>query len=94
MSAVPAPPARPMRPPTLPIYPRGSAGGRSTAFWGMVLLIFTEATFFAILLMSYFYLRFQSGPTSDPDAADVYLSSPVRCPLARTSGEHDRWRCR
>ena len=59
-------PLAPTRPRDLPIYPHGVEGGRSSAFWGMVLLIFTEATFFAILFLSYVYLRFQSGEVWPP----------------------------
>jgi heme/copper-type cytochrome/quinol oxidase subunit 3 len=55
------------RPPTLPTYPRGVEGGASSAYWGMVILIFTEATFFFILFISYVYLRFQSGVRWPPD---------------------------
>ncbi|SCG73172.1 cytochrome c oxidase subunit 3 [Micromonospora inositola] len=40
--------------------------GRSTGWWGMVLLVVTEATLFACLLGSYFYLRFQYGPQWPP----------------------------
>jgi heme/copper-type cytochrome/quinol oxidase subunit 3 len=36
--------------------------GRTTGWWGMVLLITTESAAFAALLGSYFYLRFQAGP--------------------------------
>jgi cytochrome c oxidase subunit III len=53
--------------PALPRAPVGVEGGRSTGYWGMVLLIFTEATLFAILLTSYFYLRFQGSPVWPPD---------------------------
>ena len=53
------------RPATLPTYPRGE--GKSTAYWGMMMLIFTEATFFLILFMSYVYLRFRAGVTWPPD---------------------------
>jgi heme/copper-type cytochrome/quinol oxidase subunit 3 len=56
--------------PALPTYPREATEGRSPSWWGMVLLIFTEATFFAILLLSYFYLRFQSGPVWPPDGIE------------------------
>jgi len=70
VSTIPVEPARPLRPPALPIAPKGAEGAKGTAFWGMVLLIFTEATFFAILLMSYFYLRFQSGPVWPPDGIE------------------------
>jgi cytochrome c oxidase subunit III len=36
--------------------------GRTTGWWGMVLFITTEATLFAALVGSYFYVRFYSGP--------------------------------
>jgi heme/copper-type cytochrome/quinol oxidase subunit 3 len=39
---------------------------RSTAWWGMILLIATEATLFAVLLLSYLYLRFESTPAWPP----------------------------
>jgi cytochrome c oxidase subunit III len=64
MSAVEEPLAT--RPHGLPAYPRQAERGRSSAYWGMILLIFTEATFFAILFLSYVYLRFQSGATWPP----------------------------
>ncbi|MER7442528.1 cytochrome c oxidase subunit 3 [Micromonospora avicenniae] len=35
--------------------------GRSTGWWGMAMFVTTEATLFACLLGSYFYLRFQHG---------------------------------
>jgi cytochrome c oxidase subunit III len=53
--------------PALPRAPVGVEGGRTTGYWGMVLLIFTEATLFAILLTSYFFLRFQGNPVWPPD---------------------------
>ena len=39
---------------------------RSTSWWGMMLLIATEGTIFAILLLSYAYLRFSSTPAWPP----------------------------
>jgi cytochrome c oxidase subunit 3 len=65
MSAIEHPVAA-TRPRDLPTYPRGAQAGRSPAFWGMAVLIFTEATFFAILFLSYVFLRFQSGATWPP----------------------------
>lgn len=43
-----------------------ATGPRSFGWWGMVWLIATEATLFAILLASYFYLRFRNGPEWPP----------------------------
>ena len=40
--------------------PTTSSGPRSFAWWGMVWLIATEAALFAMLLFSYFFLRFQN----------------------------------
>ena len=40
--------------------------GRPTGWWGMVMFITTEATLFAALVASYFYLRFQSTPDWPP----------------------------
>lgn len=48
----------------LPVH---ASGPRSFAWWGMVWLIFTEATLFATLIFSYFFLRFRSGPVWPPD---------------------------
>jgi heme/copper-type cytochrome/quinol oxidase subunit 3 len=47
--------------------PDHASGPRSYAWWGMVWLIATEATLFATLIASYFYLRFKSGPVWPPD---------------------------
>ena len=42
------------------VLPEHGVGPRSFGWWGMVWLIATEATLFALLLASYFYLRFRS----------------------------------
>ena len=44
--------------------------GRPTGWWGMVMFVATEATLFACLLGSYFYLRFQFGPQWPPGGTD------------------------
>lgn len=46
-------------------------GPRSFAWWGMVWLIATEATLFAALIASYFYLRFRSGPEWPPGGIEA-----------------------
>jgi heme/copper-type cytochrome/quinol oxidase subunit 3 len=38
-----------------------AVGPRAFGWWGMVWLIATEATLFALLIASYFYIRFRSG---------------------------------
>jgi heme/copper-type cytochrome/quinol oxidase subunit 3 len=45
--------------------------GRSAGWWGMVMLVVTDAALFAYLLGSYFYLRFQYGPQWPPDGIQV-----------------------
>ncbi|MGW1060655.1 cytochrome c oxidase subunit 3 [Micromonospora rubida] len=52
--------------------------GRSTGWWGMVMFVATEATLFACLLGSYFYLRFQYGPQWPPGGIeDPKLLTPL-----------------
>jgi heme/copper-type cytochrome/quinol oxidase subunit 3 len=46
-------------------FERGLVRGKEPAWWGMVMLIITEATLFVYLLASYFYLRAQA-PTWPP----------------------------
>ena len=48
------------------LLPNEASGAQSLAWWGMVLLIATEATLFGILILSYWYLRFRSGPVWPP----------------------------
>ena len=58
--------------------PKDVTGTRSPAWWGMVWLIATEATLFAGLLASYFFLRFKSGPVWPPPPLDKpSLAGPV-----------------
>src|ERR671915_630121 len=47
--------------------PHHASGPRAYGWWGMVWLIATEATLFAALIASYFFLRFRSGPEWPPD---------------------------
>ncbi len=49
------------------VLPETAVGPRSFGWWGMVWLIATEATLFAILIASYFYLRFRTSPHWPPD---------------------------
>ena len=51
---------------------------REPAWWGMLLLIATEATLFALLLASYFYVKFQTAGPWPPDGiADPKLGKPI-----------------
>jgi heme/copper-type cytochrome/quinol oxidase subunit 3 len=54
-----------------------SGASRSPAWWGMLLLISTEATLFALLLVSYFYERFESVGPWPPEGADPKLLVPA-----------------
>jgi heme/copper-type cytochrome/quinol oxidase subunit 3 len=60
------------------LLPQRSEGPRAFGWWGMVWLIGTEATLFALLIASYFYLRFRYGPTWPPDGiAEPELGLPL-----------------
>ena len=51
---------------------------RPTGWWGMVLLIATEATLFPLLLAAYFYLRFKTGGPWPPHGiADPKIAKPL-----------------
>lgn len=54
--------------------PAAGAGLRATGWWGMVVLIATEATLFAALLSSYFYLRSGTDAWPPPGIAKPELS--------------------
>lgn len=53
------------------------SGSRTVGWWGMVMLILTEATVFAALISSYFYLRFNSPtwPTGNIERPELLLAS-------------------
>lgn len=80
----------------------GASGRRSYGWWGMAWLIATEATLFAALLVSYFYLRFQSGPQWPPGGIEephltlplamsaVLLASSLPVHLAEKEIQRDR----
>ncbi len=58
--------------------PRHSSGSVSPSWWGMVMLITTEAMLFGSLIASYFYIRFKSAPVWPPDG----IATPsLRLPL-------------
>ncbi|UQU62620.1 cytochrome c oxidase subunit 3 [Couchioplanes caeruleus] len=81
--------------------------GRTTGWWGMVLFVTTEATIFAALLGSYFYIRFQSGPhwppppLEDPKLTKVVIMTALLLPSSvpvmwaeRGIRKGQRWRLR
>jgi heme/copper-type cytochrome/quinol oxidase subunit 3 len=51
--------------------PNVASGRRSVSWWGMALLIATEATLFALLIASYWYLRFRNGPVWPPKGIEA-----------------------
>ena len=59
----------------VPVAPRP---GRSTTWWGMMLVIATEATLFACLLAAWFFLRAASKdwPPAGVELPDLSLSIP------------------
>jgi heme/copper-type cytochrome/quinol oxidase subunit 3 len=60
------------------LLPQQGEGPRAFGWWGMVWLIGTEATLFALLIASYFYLRFRDQPTWPPDGLpDPTLGLPL-----------------
>jgi heme/copper-type cytochrome/quinol oxidase subunit 3 len=76
----------------LPISPLDVTRGKSPGWWGMVFLIFTEATFFTILLTSYWYIRFRSGPVWPPDGhlPNLFLVS-IMTPILLLSSAPMSW---
>jgi heme/copper-type cytochrome/quinol oxidase subunit 3 len=62
--------------------PNASSGARSLGWWGMALLIATEATLFALLIVSYWYLRFRSGPVWPPGGIEA---PKLKLPLIMTA---------
>ncbi len=86
MSTVEADPRRahaPTEPARLIAAPYGLHRGKAPGWWGMVLLIATEATFFTILLTSYWYIRFRTGsawpppPIEKPKVFLVGVMTPI-----------------
>jgi heme/copper-type cytochrome/quinol oxidase subunit 3 len=51
--------------------------GRTTGWWGMILFVTTEATFFAAALGSYFYLRFQAQQWPPPGIETPKLTKVI-----------------
>jgi cytochrome c oxidase subunit III len=59
-------------------HPDAPPGARPSGWWGMVLLIATETTLFALLLATYFYLRFETVGSWPPDGiADPQILKPL-----------------
>jgi heme/copper-type cytochrome/quinol oxidase subunit 3 len=79
-------------------------GPRNFGWWGMALFIAVEATVFALLLASYFYVRFRTGPVWPPDGIEapklklvlimsaILWSSSIPVHLAHGAIRHDQQR--
>lgn len=52
------------------------ARSASNAWWGMVLIVATEGALFAVMLASYFYIRWQADGGWPPDGKDPALLRP------------------
>lgn len=65
---------------------------RPTAWWGMLLLIVTEGALFAMLIASYFYLRFRGTPQWPPDGiANPKLALPIAMTVLLASSSVPMW---
>lgn len=51
--------------------PRHASGPHSPGWWGMVMLIVTEAMLFGSLIAAYFYIRFGSDPVWPPEGIET-----------------------
>jgi heme/copper-type cytochrome/quinol oxidase subunit 3 len=74
--------------------PAGLHRGKAVGWWGMVLLILTEAMFFLILLTSYWYYRFIHGPTWPPgpiEKPELFLVGAVMTPMLLASSVPMHW---
>jgi heme/copper-type cytochrome/quinol oxidase subunit 3 len=67
---------------------RNPVDRRSTGYWGTVLLVATEATLFAALLASYFYLRLNTTSFRPPgvEPPELLLALPNTIILVASSG--------
>lgn len=72
---------------TLPV---GSKGRDASGWWGMLALVATEATLFAYLLFSYFYLASHSPPPWPPNGAPS-LTLAIPGSLVLIAGSVTMW---
>jgi cytochrome c oxidase subunit III len=61
------------------------ARSRPTGWWGVVLLIVTEATLFALLVAVYFYLRFSTAGAWPPGRSAPSILEPLLATLVLAS---------
>ncbi|MEZ4570018.1 MAG: hypothetical protein R2849_06770 [Thermomicrobiales bacterium] len=74
--------------------PREVAGPRSTGWWGMVLVIITEAAFFTTLIASYFYLWSGSDSWPPPGIKAPELGAATDWNGVAGRLQHDDGACR
>ena len=92
---------------TAPALATEMPSGRTTGWWGMVMFVTTEATIFAALLGSYFYLRFQLGTQwpppgmAEPELTKAFIMTVLLLPSSlpvmwaeRGIRKGQRWRLR
>lgn len=61
--------------------PDARPGRRPSGWWGMMLVIASEATLFLLLLATYFYLRFKSDGAWPPSGRDPAILKPLTATL-------------
>jgi cytochrome c oxidase subunit 3/cytochrome c oxidase subunit I+III len=81
-------PPAPGSPAAAGVLPVQVSGARAPGWWGMVLLIATEATLFACLVSSYFYLRASNAtwPLGDIERPELKLPIVMTVILLSSSG--------
>jgi len=65
--------------------PEGASGRRSVGWWGMMCVVATEASFFAYLLFSYFYLSSMSSNPWPTEAPRIVLPAVATVLLVASS---------
>jgi heme/copper-type cytochrome/quinol oxidase subunit 3 len=66
--------------------PLGLRDTRAPGWWGMVLVVLTEGSFFVYLLFSYFYLASQAATWPPPGPPKLELALPATVLLLASSG--------
>jgi heme/copper-type cytochrome/quinol oxidase subunit 3 len=77
--------------PYQPALPMGSAGARSSGFWGVVFLILSETSIFAYLFFSYFYFSIQPHPGPWPPSGPPDVTWAVLQTAAALAGCVTMW---
>jgi cytochrome c oxidase subunit III len=67
------------------LLPVGAAGKRSSGWWGVCMLIATEASLFGYLLVSYYYLWAQTGQHWPPEGLPKLMTSGINTVILLSS---------